>query len=57
MKLTRSLSWENTIYGLPLDELVGTPPIGDPRIHISPRKFHDQTILPFSRGAIGVQAF
>lgn len=45
------------VYGLPLDELVGTPPIGDPRIHISPRKFHDQTILPLSRGAIGVQAF
>lgn len=45
------------VYGLPLDELVGTPPIGDPRIHISPRKFGDQTILPLSRGAIGVQAF
>ena len=41
------------VYGLPLDELVGTPPIGDPRIHISPRKFHDQTVLPLSRGAIG----
>lgn len=45
------------VYGLLLDELVGTPPIGDPRIHISPRKFHGQTILPLSRGAIGVQAF
>ncbi|SMX93720.1 transcriptional regulator, XRE family with cupin sensor [Brevibacterium linens] len=45
------------VYGLPLGELVGTPLIGDPRIHISPRKFHDQTILPLSRGAIGVQAF
>ena len=45
------------IYGLPLDELVGTPPIGDPRIHITPQKFHGQTVLPLSRGAIGVQAF
>jgi transcriptional regulator with XRE-family HTH domain len=45
------------VYGLPLDELVDTPPTGDPRIHISPQKFGDQTILPLSRGAIGVQAF
>lgn len=45
------------VYGLPLDELVGTPPIGDPRIHVSPRKFHDQTVLPLSRGAMGVQVF
>lgn len=46
-----------SVYGLPLDELVGTPQIGDPRIHITPRKMHGQTILPLSRGAIGVQAF
>lgn len=45
------------IYGLPLDELVGTPPIGDPRIHITPQKINGQTVLPLSRGAIGVQAF
>lgn len=45
------------IYGLPLDELVGTPPVGDPRIHIAPQRFDGQTVLPLSRGAIGVQAF
>lgn len=45
------------IYGPPLDELVGTPPIGDPRIHITPQKINGQTVLPLSRGSIGVQAF
>ncbi|GAA1931161.1 XRE family transcriptional regulator [Brevibacterium antiquum] len=45
------------IYGLPLDELVGAPPIGDPRIHITPQKINGQTVLPLSRGSIGVQAF
>ncbi|UFS60218.1 helix-turn-helix domain-containing protein [Subtercola endophyticus] len=44
-------------YGVPLDELVGAPATGDPRIHIRPLRRHGQTILPLSRGATGVQAF
>ncbi|MCU1481238.1 MAG: family transcriptional regulator [Subtercola sp.] len=44
-------------YGVPLDELVGAPATGDPRIHIRPLRRHGQTILPLSRGVTGVQAF
>ena len=44
-------------YGVPLDELVGAPAVGDPRVHIRPIRRHGQTILPLSRGASGVTAF
>lgn len=44
-------------YAVPLDELVGAPPAGDPRIHIRPLRVHGQTILPLSRGSVGVNAF
>jgi transcriptional regulator with XRE-family HTH domain len=44
-------------YGVPLDELVGAPETGDPRIHLTPTKHRDQTILPLSRGGSGPQAF
>lgn len=45
-------------YRVPLDELVGAPPTGDPRIHPRPlRHWSGQTILPLSRRATGLQAF
>jgi transcriptional regulator with XRE-family HTH domain len=44
-------------HGVPLDELVGAPATGDPRIHIRPISRHGMTILPLSRGAGGLQAF
>ncbi|WP_213815506.1 helix-turn-helix domain-containing protein [Glaciihabitans sp. dw_435] len=44
-------------HGVPLDELVGAPATGDPRIHIRPIQRHGQTILPLNRGAVGLQAF
>jgi transcriptional regulator with XRE-family HTH domain len=45
-------------YGVPLDELVGAPATGDPRIHLRPVRRGDQTILPLSRGSgAGLQAF
>jgi transcriptional regulator with XRE-family HTH domain len=44
-------------HGVPLDELVGAPETGDPRIHLRPVRHGDQTILPLSRGAAGLQAF
>ncbi|GAB3401825.1 XRE family transcriptional regulator [Schumannella luteola] len=43
-------------YGVPLDDLVGAPPTGDPRIHIRPVRHGGRTILPLGRGANGVQA-
>lgn len=45
-------------YRVPLDELVGAPPTGDPRIYARPLKHSSgQTILPLSRQAGGLQAF
>ncbi|AGZ40061.1 helix-turn-helix domain-containing protein [Actinoplanes friuliensis] len=45
-------------YRVPLDELVGAPPTGDPRIYARPIKHSSgQTILPLSRQATGLQAF
>jgi transcriptional regulator with XRE-family HTH domain len=44
-------------YGVPLDDLVGAPATGDPRVHLRPTKAFGQTIVPLSRGAAGLQAF
>ena len=44
-------------HGVPLDDLVGAPATGDPRIHIRPVKRHGQVILPLSRDTGGLQAF
>lgn len=44
-------------HGVPLDELVGAPATGDPRIHIRPINHHGMTILPLSRDSGGMQAF
>ncbi|MEO3752468.1 XRE family transcriptional regulator [Streptomyces sp. B6B3] len=45
------------LYGVPLDELVGAPRTGDPRIHLRPIHRHGMTFVPLSRRAGGVQAF
>ncbi|GIE96702.1 helix-turn-helix domain-containing protein [Paractinoplanes rishiriensis] len=44
-------------YRVPLDELVGAPPTGDPRVYARPITHHGQTILPLSRNPGGPQAF
>ncbi|MEV8143500.1 XRE family transcriptional regulator [Specibacter sp. NPDC078709] len=44
-------------HAVPLDELVGAPATGDPRIHLRPFKRNGQTYLPLSSGTGGVQAF
>lgn len=45
------------IYGVTLDELVGAPPTGDPRIHLRPVTRGRMTMLPLTRRAGGVQAY
>jgi transcriptional regulator with XRE-family HTH domain len=45
------------VYGVALDELVGAPQTGDPRVHIRPVRRHGMTHIPLSRRAGGVQAF
>lgn len=44
-------------HGVPLDELVGAPQTGDPRIHLRPVQHGGQTIIPLSRNTGGLQAF
>jgi transcriptional regulator with XRE-family HTH domain len=44
-------------HGVPLDDLVGAPPTGDPRIHLRPITRHGRTMLPLTRRAGGVQAY
>src|SRR4051812_40874637 len=44
-------------HGVTLDELVGAPPTGDPRIHLRPVTRHGMTMLPVTRRAGGIQAY
>ncbi|HEV7899869.1 MAG TPA: XRE family transcriptional regulator [Planosporangium sp.] len=45
------------VHGVTLDELVGAPPTGDPRIHLRPVTGHDMTMVPLTRRAGGIQAY
>jgi transcriptional regulator with XRE-family HTH domain len=44
-------------HGVTLDELVGAPPTGDPRVHLRPVKRGGMTMLPLTRRAGGIQAY
>jgi len=44
-------------HQVPLDELVGAPDTGDPRVHLRPVQRHGRTIVPLSRRPGGMQAF
>jgi transcriptional regulator with XRE-family HTH domain len=44
-------------HGVPLDELVGAPPTGDPRIHLRPITRYGRTMVPLTRRPGGVQAY
>lgn len=44
-------------YGVPLDDLVGAPRTGDPRIHLKPVRRFGMTFVPLSRRPGGTQAF
>ncbi|MDA3627711.1 XRE family transcriptional regulator [Saccharopolyspora sp. WRP15-2] len=44
-------------YDVPLDDLVGAPRTGDPRIHLKPIHRFGMTFIPLSRRPGGVQAF
>jgi transcriptional regulator with XRE-family HTH domain len=44
-------------YDVPLDELVGAPRTGDPRIHLKPIRRSGMIFVPLSRRPGGVQAF
>ncbi|MFD1250725.1 helix-turn-helix domain-containing protein [Nocardioides ginsengisoli] len=44
-------------YGVPLDELVGAPQVGDPRVHLKPHQVNGRTVIPLSRRPGGVQVW
>jgi transcriptional regulator with XRE-family HTH domain len=43
-------------YRVPLDDLVGAPEVGDPRIRLKPHKVKGRTVLPLTRPG-GIQAW
>lgn len=45
------------VYQVPLDELVGAPASGDPRVYPRPVTRHGMTVIPLSRNPGGLQAF
>lgn len=44
------------LYRVPLDDLVGAPEVGDPRIRLKPRRVNGRTVLPLTRPG-GIQAW
>ncbi|TDD50962.1 helix-turn-helix domain-containing protein [Saccharopolyspora elongata] len=44
-------------YDVPLDDLVGAPRTGDPRIHLQPIHRHGMTFIPLTRRPGGVHAY
>ncbi|MDF0529003.1 helix-turn-helix transcriptional regulator [Tsukamurella sp. 8F] len=44
-------------YGMPLDELVDAPDVGDPRVRLKPQRHGSTTIVPLTRRAGGLRSF
>jgi len=44
-------------YRVPLDDLVGAPEVGDPRVLLKPRSANGRTVVPLTRQPGGVQAW
>jgi transcriptional regulator with XRE-family HTH domain len=44
-------------YKVPLDDLVGAPEVGDPRIRLKPRRVKGRTVIPLTRQPGGMQAW
>lgn len=45
------------LYRVALDDLVGAPPTGDPRIHMKPIRRHGMVYVPLTRPGAPVQGF
>jgi transcriptional regulator with XRE-family HTH domain len=41
-------------YHVPLDELVGAPPVGDPRVRTRPRTRHGRLVFPLTQQSTGM---
>jgi transcriptional regulator with XRE-family HTH domain len=44
-------------HRVPLDELVGAPEVGDPRVRVTPRQVNGRTVLPLTRQPGSLQAW
>ncbi|TCO60608.1 helix-turn-helix domain-containing protein [Actinocrispum wychmicini] len=44
-------------YRVPLDDLVGAPEVGDPRVQLKPRRTPHGSVIPLSRGPGPLQAY
>ncbi|GAA4849150.1 XRE family transcriptional regulator [Saccharopolyspora rosea] len=44
-------------HQVPLDELVGAPKVGDPRVRLEPVQYGDNTVVPLTRRPGGLQAY
>jgi transcriptional regulator with XRE-family HTH domain len=44
-------------YRVPLDELVGAPEVGDPRVRLKPRQANGRTVLPLTQQPGSLQAW
>ena len=44
-------------YQVPLDDLVGAPPTGDPRVRLRPFRRHDRTLIPLTQRLGGPRAY
>jgi transcriptional regulator with XRE-family HTH domain len=45
------------VYRVPLDDLVGAPEVGDPRIRLKPGPVKGRTVIPLTRQPDGMQAW
>ena len=45
------------VYRVPLDDLVGAPEVGDPRIRLKPGRVKGRTVIPLTREPDGMQAW
>jgi transcriptional regulator with XRE-family HTH domain len=45
------------VYKVPLDDLVGAPDVGDPRIRLKPQRVKGRTVIPLTRQPGGMQAW
>ncbi|MFJ8085876.1 transcriptional regulator with XRE-family HTH domain [Streptomyces sp. SAI-170] len=44
-------------HQVPLDELVGAPEVGDPRVRLTPRRVNGNTVLPLTRQPGPIQTY
>ena len=44
-------------YRVPLDDLVGAPEVGDPRVRLKPQSANGRTVVPLTRQPGGIQAW